>query len=99
MGKIKKQVESGLSSNSQFEVPVLSPEGIFYQFICANDHYHAWVKVMKLRYWLDFGSRDGSGYFVKWRDMKSNRGEVTHHLIQVFASQDDNDKVISSYLH
>ena len=48
---------------------------------------------MKLRYWLDFGSRDGSAYFVKWRDTKNNRGEVIHHLIQVFASQDDNDKV------
>ena len=48
---------------------------------------------MKLRYWLDFGSRESSGYFVKWRDTKNNRGEVTHHLIQVFASQDDNDEV------
>ena len=93
MGKIKKQVESGLSSISQFEVPVLSPEGVCYQFICANDRYHAWGRVMKLRYWLDFCSRESSGYFVKWRDTKNNRGEVTHHLIQVFASQDDNDEV------
>ena len=93
MGKIKKQVESCFSSNSQFEVPVLSPEGVCYQFICANDRYHAWVRVMKLRYWLDFGSRNSSGYFVNCRDTKNNRGEVTHHLIQVFASQDDNDKV------
>ena len=93
MGKIKKQIESGLSSNSQFEVPVLSPEGVCYQFICANDRYQAWVRVMKLRYWLDFGLRDGSGFFfVTWRNTKNNRGEVNHHLIQVFASQDDNDK-------
>ena len=48
---------------------------------------------MKLRYWLDFGSGDGYGYFVKWRDTKNNCGEVTHHLIRVPASQDDNDKV------
>ena len=48
---------------------------------------------MKLRYWLDDGSRDGSGYLVKWRDTKNNRGEVIHNLIQVFASQDHKDKV------
>ena len=47
---------------------------------------------MKLRYWLDFGSKDDSGYFVKWRDKKNNRGEVNHHYI-VFTSQDDSDKV------
>ena len=93
MGKIKKQAESGLSSSSQFEVPVLSPEEVCYQFICANDRYDAWVRVMKLRYWLDVGLKDSYGYFVKWRDTKNNRGGVTHYLIQVFASQDDNDKV------
>ena len=44
MGKIKKQVESGLTLNSQFEVPVLSPEGVCYKFICENDRYHASVQ-------------------------------------------------------
>ena len=58
MGKIKKQVESGLSSNSQSEIPVLSPEVVCYQFICANDRYHAWMKVMKLIIGLfDYWSR------------------------------------------
>ena len=44
-------------SEWEFEVPNMSPEGACVQFICENNRFPSWTKVLKLRYWLHFGEK------------------------------------------
>ena len=76
-------------SECEFEVPNTSPEGACVQFICKNNRFPWWTKVLKLRYWLHFGQKEGSGYYVKWRDTKNDAGIATQHLIRVYSTSDD----------
>ena len=76
-------------SEWEFEVPNMSPEGACVQFICEINRFPWWTKVLKLRYWLHFGQKEGSGYYVKWRDTKNDAGIATQHLIRVYSTSDD----------
>ena len=46
-------------SEWEFEVPNTLPEGACVQFICENNRFPWWTKVLKLRYWLHFGQKEG----------------------------------------
>ena len=85
----KSRPKPANDSEWEFEVPNVSPEGVCVQFICENNHFPWWTKVLKLRYWLHFGQKEGSGCYVKWRDTKNDARVATQHLIRVYSTSDD----------
>ena len=61
--------------------------------ITATQIKHAWQKAIKLRYWLHFGLKDDSGYFVDWKDTKTKAGDTTQHLISISSISENGDVV------
>ena len=90
----KKQSKSHkLNEEYEFEHPLHSPEGACLQFVCQNNHFPAWQKGLKLRYWLHFGLKDDSGYFVDWKDTKTKAGGTAQHLISISSISENGDVV------
>ena len=82
----KNRPKPANDSEWEFEVPNMSPEGACVQYICVNNRFPWWTKVLKLKYWLHFGRKEGSGYYVKWRDTKNDAGIATQHLIRLYST-------------
>ena len=90
----KKQSKSNkLNEEYEFEHPLHSPEGACLQFVCQNNRFPAWQKAIKLRYWLHFGLKDDSGYFVDWKDTKTKAGDTTQHLVSISSISENGDVV------
>ena len=90
----KKQSKSHkLNEEYKFEHPLHSPGRACLQFVCQNNRFPAWQKALKLRYWLHFGLKDDSGYFMDWKDTKTKTGDTTQHLISISSISENGDVV------
>ena len=53
--------------------------------------------MLKLRYWLDFGNREDSGYLVKWRDTKNRAKVAIQHLNRVVSCNEEDDSKVNLF--
>ena len=51
-----------------------------------------WVKALKLRYWMDFGSRDE--FNVKWDCEKNKSGVMLKRLVRVFRVEEAEEALL-----
>ena len=93
----EKPSKKSCLGQADFEKPLLSRDDACYQFICSYQRYPVWVKVLKLRYWLDFGDREDSGYLVKWRDTKNRAKVAIQHLTRVVSCNEEDDSKVNLF--
>ena len=93
----EKSSKKSRSGQADFEKTLLSGDDVCYQFICSYQRYPIWFKVLKLRYWLDFGDREDPGYLVKWRDTKNRAKVEIQHLIRVVSCNEEDDSKVNLF--
>ena len=73
-------------------VPKPSKEGACYTFVVDRPTFKLWVKAMKVRYWIDFGSREE--FNVKWDCTTNNNGTINQRLIRVARLDDSVESLL-----
>ena len=73
-------------------VPKPSKEGAAYTFVVDRSKFNLWVKALKLRYWMDFGSRDE--FNVKWDCEKNKSGVMLKRLVRVFRVEEAEEALL-----
>ena len=69
-----------------------SKEAACYIFAVDRPTFKLWVKVMKIRYWIDFGSREE--FNVKWDCATNNNGTINQRLTRVARLDDSAESLV-----
>ena len=95
--QIKKQVIRKIDSSSdKHETPSTSTAGACYTFICENEHFLLWSKVIKLRYWIYLGSTEKCD--VSWVNSRNKSGAILKSLIRVMPDLQQSDNNCNALL-
>lgn len=81
-----------IPSEDNLETPKSSESGVVYTFLVSDQRLDAWIKALKIRYWLDFGATDT--YRVEWIDVKDASGlKIVEHIVKVFSTDADETEI------
>ena len=67
-------------------------EGASYTFVVDRSKFNLWVKALKLRYWMDFGSRDE--FNIKWNCEKNKSGVMLKRSVRVFRVEEAEEALL-----
>ena len=65
-----------------------------YTFLVSPVRYSLWLKALKIRYWLDFGS--SKDFEVVWHNVNVDAGFLIEHIVKVGCSESNECDELSS---
>ena len=83
---------SGVSVKFDAVVPKSSKDGVVYTFVVGRPTFNLWVKVIKLRYWIDLCVREE--FNVKWDSDTNDNGTVMKRLVRVFKVDESEEALL-----
>ena len=90
--KLTAGSSGGPTPRAESVVPKPSKEGACFSFVVDRPIFKLWIKALKVRYWIDFGSREE--FNVKWDCATNSNGTINQRLIRVARLDDSVESLL-----